>query len=218
MNAFLIQTILAANSDDVESTFWVQILVFVLLAASWGVYSLAKTKRNKYEDEYQNLVDETSTHRTKYRRQSQPPHKHIAQIKGIVQKYATKTQERRLHLAELRGQAMLDFDKLDIAGHEKVISGLAQEKGKDLNSGMELLGLDFLLSIVENTEGNDENDVTMRKLTFNELLRRKEQYHIKSSVLKTYAINQGNLYGKNIQCEAIKGLSERTMHTRQHSV
>ncbi len=48
-----------------------------------------------------------------------------------------------------------------------------KKKEKDLDSGMELLGSDFLLNIVENTnDGNDEKDVAMRKLNFKELLRR----------------------------------------------
>jgi len=88
-----------------------------------------------------------------------------------------------------------------------------KKRAGDLNSGMELLELDFLLSIAENTEGNDENDVTMRKLTFNELLRRKEQNQVDSNALAVYAVSR-SLYGKNIQCEAMKELTKRTT---QHS-
>jgi hypothetical protein len=73
------------------------------------------------------------------------------------------------------------------------------------------LELDFLLSIVENTNGgDDEEDVTVRKLNFKELLRRGKLNHADSNALKIYAINKGNLYGKDIQCEAIKTLAERT--------
>ena len=85
-------------------------------------------------------------------------------------------------------------------------------RNKDLAAGMEILDLDFLLSIVENTAGNDKNDVTMRKLTFDELLRREQLDTIDSNALKVYAINEGNLYGKTIQCEAMKVLTERTTH------
>ena len=72
----------------------------------------------------------------------------------------------------------------ETAGEEKPKDESAREKGKDLHSGMELLELDFLLSIVENTKGDDENDVTMRKLN----------------------------YGKDIQCETMKELTTRTAH------
>ncbi|MHC4113776.1 MAG: hypothetical protein ACYSSL_00405 [Planctomycetota bacterium] len=84
-------------------------------------------------------------------------------------------------------------------------------KKRNLNSGMELLELDFLLSIIENTEANDERHVTMRKLTFHEALRREDQNHIDSNALTVYAVNKGNLFDKTIQCEAIKELTKRTV-------
>jgi hypothetical protein len=85
-------------------------------------------------------------------------------------------------------------------------------KERDLAGGMEMLELDFLLGVVESTKGDDKNDVMMRKLSFNELLRRDKQNHIDSIALTVYAVNQGNLYGKDIQCEAMKELTKRTTH------
>lgn len=99
---------------------------------------------------------------------------------------------------------------------ENLKGGLSRNKEKDLASGMEILDLDFLLSTVENTEGNDKNDVTMRKLTFDELLRRKQLDTIDSNALKVYAINEDELYGKAIQCEAMKVLTERTSRKSKH--
>ncbi|MHC4075820.1 MAG: hypothetical protein ACYSRZ_05335 [Planctomycetota bacterium] len=96
------------------------------------------------------------------------------------------------------------------AVQEKWENELTTEKNKDLRGGMELLELDFLLSIVENTKGNDPNDVTMRKLNFNEMLRREKQNQMESNALAVYAVNAGNLYGKDIQCEATKELARRT--------
>jgi hypothetical protein len=98
----------------------------------------------------------------------------------------------------------------DISSEETPKGGLSRSRNKDLAGGMEILDLDFLLSIVENTEGNDKNDVAMRRLTFDELLRREQQDTIDSNALKVYAMNEGNLYGKVIQCEAMKVLTERT--------
>lgn len=83
-------------------------------------------------------------------------------------------------------------------------------RGEDLESGMELLELDFLLSIIENTDGNDKYTVTMRKLCFKEILRRDQQNEIDSNALAVYTVNENNLYGKDIQCEAMKELSLRT--------
>ena len=91
--------------------------------------------------------------------------------------------------------------------------GTGGESGKDrdLSGGMEMLDLDFLLSVVEYTKGDDKNDVTMRKLVFNELLRRDQLDTIDSSALKVYTIDESNLYGKDIQCEAMKKMTERTL-------
>jgi len=101
----------------------------------------------------------------------------------------------------------------ETAGEEKP----KDERGKDLHSGMELLELDFLLSIIENTKGDDDNDVTMRKLNFNELLRRDQLNEADSHSLAVYAINEGNLYGKDIQCEAMKELTTRTKQKSKRS-
>ncbi|MCK4751867.1 MAG: hypothetical protein KAS75_00370 [Planctomycetes bacterium] len=86
----------------------------------------------------------------------------------------------------------------------------AEKGNRDLQGGMELLEVDFLLSIVENTAGNDANDVAMRKLNFEEILRRGKQGQIESSALVVYAVNAGSLYGKVIQCAATSELSKRT--------
>ena len=103
-----------------------------------------------------------------------------------------------------------DDTSSNTASQEKLENESTAEKNKDLHGGMELLELDFLLSIVENTKGTDRNDVTMRKLNFNEVLRRQKQDQIDSNALAVYAVNAGNLYGKDIQCEATKELAKRT--------
>ena len=83
-------------------------------------------------------------------------------------------------------------------------------KDRDLGSGMEMLDMDFLLNVVEHTKGDDKNDVAMRKLVFNELLRREQLEALDSNALKVYTVDEDNLYGKEIQCEAMKKLTERT--------
>ncbi|MHC4844078.1 MAG: hypothetical protein ACYTEE_09790, partial [Planctomycetota bacterium] len=101
-------------------------------------------------------------------------------------------------------------DKLEAAvSYEKNSKPLAKNK-KDLASGMELLDMNFLLGMVERTASNDQKDVTMRKLNFSELLRRGKLDQIDSHALATYAVNAGDPYGKEIQCEATKELARRT--------
>lgn len=100
----------------------------------------------------------------------------------------------------------------------KTFKNSHKRREKDLQSGMELLERDFLLSIVEKTNGDDdEKDVAMRKLNFKELLRRGELSQADSKALRTYAINKGNLYGKDIQCEAMKSLAERTAKSNKRN-
>ena len=103
----------------------------------------------------------------------------------------------------------------DVGGEVKPRDELAKER--NLASGMEMLELDFLLGVIGSTKGDDKNDVAMRRLSFNELLRREKQNQIDSSALTVYAIDEGNLYGKDIQCEAMKELTKRTEHKGKNS-
>jgi hypothetical protein len=87
----------------------------------------------------------------------------------------------------------------------------AKRRGRDLGSGMELLELDFILDVVENTTGSEDAEITMRQLCFKELHRRESMHEVGSAALKVYATN-GKTYGKDIQCEAMKELALRTTH------
>jgi len=55
-----------------------------------------------------------------------------------------------------------------------------------------------------------QGDVMMRKLSFNELIRREQADTIDSNALKVYVIDKSGLYSKDIQCEAMKVLADRT--------
>ena len=99
-----------------------------------------------------------------------------------------------------------------VSDEQRQESAQVKERSEDLNSGMELLELDFLLGVIENTNGLDRTDITMRKLCFNEVLRRQQQSEIDSYALKSYSLNDSNIYGKDIQCEAMKELTLRTEH------
>ena len=87
-----------------------------------------------------------------------------------------------------------------------------EKKARDLQGGMDLLELDFLLKVVENTQDTAANDVSMRTLCFNELIRTRRVSEIDSNSLSVYAIDRGGDYGKDIQLAAMKQLTERTAH------
>jgi hypothetical protein len=181
MNVLLAQTIsawgwltlLAARNSEGDDTIWVNMLVIVILAVAFGIFSLAKAKANKSK---------------------------VEDLPRPKREHTGKTfNSRKEWLSPLSGPARAKSEDL----HKK--------REKDLQSGMELLEMDFLLNIVENTnDGSDEKDVVIRKLNFKELLRRGKLNQTDSKALRVYAINKGNLYGKDIQCEAMKSLAERT--------
>lgn len=85
-----------------------------------------------------------------------------------------------------------------------------KKRGRDYNSGMDLLEMDFILGVVEETSGENEHDIKMRQMCFKELLRRESRHEIASAALKVYATN-GKVYGKDIQCEAMQELTFRTI-------
>jgi hypothetical protein len=84
MGYFRIQAILIAGIGGPEDTIWIQILVLLLLAALWGIYSLVKSKQNQFRDQQQNLAKETGPHHAKRRRPFQLQHasEPIARLDG----------------------------------------------------------------------------------------------------------------------------------------
>ncbi len=83
-------------------------------------------------------------------------------------------------------------------------------KNNDVKSGLEMLDIEFVLGVVDSTDSADPNDITMRKIGFNEILRRDSRPRISSDALKVYALDQNKFYGKDIQCQAMQELAERT--------
>jgi hypothetical protein len=122
----------------------------------------------------------------------------------------TKTEFEGVHIRSF-------FNTIADAPHDEQKSKQFKKKKKDLASGMELLDMDFLLSVVESIDGDDPKDVMMRQMCFDELLRRVRLNCINSQVLKVYAVNP-DTYGKDIQCEAMQELAVRTTHHVQKKV
>jgi hypothetical protein len=206
MSYSLAQIILAAGNIDGEDTIWMQMLVLVVLVVLLGVGSLIKTRVSSFKDEQQN-----------YPAGARSPH---TQHRWLI-KPLRELKKNRLGILTAQSKATIKepvlFDTPDAAGRERPKGEAARERGRDLAGGMEMLKLDFLLSVVENAEGDDKNDVMMRKLNFNELLRREQLNEIDGNALKVYAVDEGNLYGKDIQCQAIKELAVRTARKSKHS-
>ena len=206
MSYHFINVILAAGPDEPEKTIWMQILIVVILAASWGVYAFIKNKPDNLNDNEQNFEDAGPDYPSSYRRHLRPRKnfasrsgKHIAEIKDIHIDSSTTPKS-----------TLVSFDNDLTTGLKRVNQKTAVKRKRDTKSGMELLERNSLLNIVHNTKGDDQHDITMRTLAFNELLRRENQKYIFSNVLTVYAVNRDKLYGKDIQCAAIKELAQRT--------
>jgi hypothetical protein len=103
---------------------------------------------------------------------------------------------------------------VELGAAEETAGEVTMEKktrgARNLAGGMDLLEMDFLLGVIENTDGEDKNDVAMRRLSFNEVLRRNQQSDIDSAALSVYSVDEKDLYGKDIQCAAMKELTRRT--------
>jgi hypothetical protein len=117
--------------------------------------------------------------------------------------------ERKLEVRRSTGTRIVEMGGSEESSGEAVMEKKTRA-GRNLAGGMEMLEMDFLLGVIENSDGDDKNDVAMRKLSFNEVLRRNQQSEIDSSALTVYGIDEKNLYGKDIQCAALKELTRRT--------
>jgi len=202
MSYSLGQVILAASNSGGEDTIWMQMLVLVILAASVGIYGLVKARAKQFGEQEQDYTGGAGS------AQTQPSWRNRAlrELKDKRIGVFSKAAQSKALIEE----PVFDFGAGDITSKEKPRSELGKERGKDLAGGMEMLEQDFLVRTVEKTKGDDNDDVMMRKLSFNELLRRGQLKAADSSALKVYAVNKGNLYGKDIQYEAMKELAERT--------
>lgn len=193
MNSSLAEIILAAGNSDEEDTFWIQMLMLVVLGAVVGVVSLIKARAKRFKTQKQHRPQDSGG----------PYSQRGQQIKAVKDKYIEfflKTAPTK----KITKEPMFDFEAAGKVGSGK------QKKARDVSSGMEILDLDFLVKIVENTKGRSKKDVMMRKLVFDELLRREQVTAVDSKALNIYTINKSKLYDKKIQSGAMKALAERT--------
>lgn len=199
------EIILAVGGIDEENTFWIQMLVLVILVAVVGIVSLIKTRANRFKTQKQYWPEGAGRGHSRRGRQIEALES-LKELKDKCLGIFLKTAQPKT----ITEGPMFDFEAADIASQGKQKNEIDKARRKDVASGMELLELDFLLRVVENTKGDNKKDVMMRKLVFNELLRREQLAAVNSDALNAYTINEGNLYNKEIQCGAMKELAERT--------
>ena len=198
MNYFSAQIIIIAGNGAGEDAFWIQILMLAVLGFAVGVGSFFKTRSKKLKEQRRYYLEDIRNSQGRFNRRMKAP-------KEVKHRWLGVFPELLQSRVIAEGVRVADKTR---SGKRTNKPGRRTEK--DLDSGMELLEPDFLLGIIKNTKSNDEKDVMMRKLGFNELVRRGQLCAASGNTLKVYAVDDGNLYGKDIQCEAMKELAERT--------
>jgi len=186
-------------SVEGEDAIWMSLLVLVIVAAGWGLYSVVKTRVGGFGGE------------NVYYSGRRGYSGRFERLKGVIGGY----KERLLGgLAEsVRAKAAGAKAGLDASA-----GGAREEKkrlrpakvSRDLAGGMELLGDGFLVGVIEDVGGRDVRDVSMRRMSFEELVRRGRLAGLSGEALKAYAVDKEHLYGKTIQCEALEELARRT--------
>lgn len=200
---YSLRQIIVAAGDSGESTIWIQLLVLVILASLWGIYNLVKSKADRFKEPEQNYPEVV------HGAQAHQPRRQNKALKGLKDRWPGVFSKPTQSQGIIK-KPVFDFDVREAASETKVGNEPAAERVRNLTGGMEMLQLDFLLGVVENTEGADSNNVMMRKLSFNELRRREQLKAADSNALKVYTIDKNKLYGKDIQYEAMRELTERT--------
>ncbi len=166
-----------------EGTFWIQLLMIVILAVGAGAYVMVKARSKRIERQARDETIETI-------------------IAHPAASFAGAEPERRA-----------EPPKPLVTGHafpERPAVSEIKPRQKDLSGGMELLARNFLVSVVERIDSPDQRDIEMRRLCFTELGRRGELWAIASAALKGYTLDADGFYGKIIRCEAMAELAGRT--------
>ena len=84
------------------------------------------------------------------------------------------------------------------------------KNNRNIRSGMELLGVEFILNLAERTNFDSRDEAVMHNIGLNELIRRDSFDQLDSRTLAAYATNDGDFYSRQIQCSAMQILAQRT--------
>ena len=194
---YITQIMLTSVNGSGEETFWMSILVIVLLSSGVGIWTLVRRKAGR-----NNLSEYSEYDPTVLSTEGMNRHKKTdAIIETLIKK-----------------SAVSETGQYSIRSSRKGVVGRRFRKAADLQSGLELLDLPFLTGMVSDIESRQHLDIEMRKIAFMELVRRGQLCGIEGKALKVYAKNSayggpkgGNGgFGKAIQCEALKELAART--------
>ena len=187
----ILQNFLATGVGDSEGTFWVVILMIVLLSCGAGIWSVVKRRTGEKDWQMEEIL------------------------------YPSQTQEQTMESKKIAYEVISpEGNSVSLSTKDEQLQPATpqrqrQKKNSDRENGLELLDLSFLIKVVGKVENGEEHDIEMRKIAFSELVRREELCRIEGNILKVYAKNPSNLFNKSIQCQAIAELAGRT-NGRRH--
>jgi hypothetical protein len=200
---YIPQIMLTSANGGGEETFWMSILIIVLLSSGVGIWALVRRKagRNNPSEEYAEYDSTVQPTEVMNR------HKKTSACGGIE--------------TLIKQSGVPETGQYSIRSSRKGAVGRRFRKAANLQSGLELLELPFLTGMVSDIESRQHLDIEMRKIAFMELVRRGQLCGIEGKALKVYAKNSASSacggpkggkggFGKAIQCEALKELAART--------
>ena len=185
--------VIVMGAVEEEGTFWIQLLMLVMLAAGAGIYILFKSRVKRAGRETHDEVIETIIE---------------TPVVSLVEPPKSLSKS-----APLPPPAPAEHRRIEWSVTSEIKPPVVSEvepRQKDLTGGMELLARNFLVSVVERTGSPDQRDVTMRCLCFTELTRRGQLASLASTALKIYTLDEDGFYGKVIRFEAMAELAGRT--------
>jgi hypothetical protein len=196
---YIPQIMLTSANGGGEETFWISILVIVLLSSGVGIWALVRRKAGRHNPSEYSEYDPT------------------VQSAEVMNRHKKKSACGGIETL-IKQSAVPETGQYSIRSSRKGAVGRRFRKAADLQSGLELLELPFLTGMVSDIESRQHTDIEMRKIAFMELVRRGQLCGIEGKALKVYAKNSAcggpkggkGGFGKAIQCEALKELAART--------
>jgi hypothetical protein len=212
-------------AGDGEDTFWIQLLVMVVLGAGVGTYGVFKKHKARHGTAgaiARHFLDSVRRRISGLRlaerfqqlltRFSQTGQTFLRAVRltrtKLSRAYNSGTQASQLVAA---GTPVPETVNKKSATNEKPSSARPHgTAGRNFEGGMELLTSDFLVEVVEKIESVEIYDITMRNLCFCELVRRNALQAVSSDALKAYTLNTDGTFDKSIRYQAMRELAHRT--------
>ncbi len=197
-------------AGDGEETFWIQLLVMVILATGIGIFGIIK--KHKIARHSKNVVSVRYNSATRLlSKMLNGLARRKSELRQALLPAIGRTRTKLVMIFNFVSSKVTGRDDLSEAksGTARPDSPVKREK-RDFNAGMELLTREFLVEVVERTGTVEMQDVTMRNLCFTELVRRDELWAVSSDALKTYTLDREGAFNKSVRYQAMKELAGRT--------